>query len=118
MKKISHAETLQEAIRLLKLQQAGQLDQLKEQYYYTYDSFKPTNLIKKAYNTMSSSTELRGNIISNLIGLGTGYITKNILIGSTHSPVKRILGTILQFVVTNVVAKKTEKKIESELDKS
>lgn len=47
MKKPNETATLKEAIALLKLKQAEDLLQLKDQYYYTYESLKPVNLIKK-----------------------------------------------------------------------
>jgi hypothetical protein len=45
----------------------------------------------------------------------TGYITKKVLLGSTHNPIKRILGTVLQFVITNIVTKQSEKVKENDL---
>jgi hypothetical protein len=45
----------------------------------------------------------------------TGYLTKKVLLGGTHNPIKRILGTILQFAITNIVTKQSEKKIDNDL---
>ena len=115
MKKRNETETLKEAILVLKLKQAEYLLQLKDQYYYTYESLKPINIIKKAFGQMATSSEFKGNILSNVIGITTGYLTKKVLLGSTHNPIKRILGTLLQFVITNVVTKHAEKPKENEL---
>ncbi|MBP4142187.1 hypothetical protein J3S90_10275 [Flavobacterium sp. P4023] len=113
--KNNHTTTLKEAIHLLKLKQDQELLELKDQYYYTYESLKPVNIIKKAFGQMTQSSEFRGNVLSNVIGIASGYLTKKVLVGSTHNPVKRILGTLLQFVITNVVTKKTEKTIDNEM---
>ena len=118
MKKSNHTATLKEAIQLLKLKQDQDLLELKDQYFYTYESLKPANIIKRAIGKMSHSSEFKGNILSNVIGLSTGYLTKKVLIGSSHNPVKRILGTLLQFVITTAVSKRTEKTIENELENS
>lgn len=116
MKKSNHTETLKEAIQLLKLKQDQDLLELKDQYFYTYESLKPANLIKTAIGHLAHSSEFKANVLSNVVGLATGYLSKKILIGSTHSPVKRILGTLLQFVITTAVSKQTEKTIETELE--
>ena len=115
MNKINHTETLQEAILLLKLQQSGQLDQLKEQYRYTYESLKPINIIKRTFNQLTSTAEFKGNVVSNLIGIGTGYLTKKVLVGSTNNIFKKVFGTVLQLAITNIVTKKTEKTIDESI---
>ena len=115
MNKINHTETLQEAILLLKLQQSGQLDQLKEQYRYTYESLKPINIIKRTFTQLTSTAEFKGNVVSNLIGIGTGYLTKKVLVGSTNNIFKKVFGTMLQLAITNIVTKKTEKTIDESI---
>ena len=108
MKKINQTEILKETILLMKMKQAEELVQLKDQYHYTIESLKPLNLIKNAFGLMATSPEIKGNILNNIVGMTTGYLTKKVLLGSTHNPIKRILGTMLQFVITNVVTKHSE----------
>ena len=108
MEKINQTEILKETILLMKMKQAEELVQLKDQYHYTIESLKPLNLIKNAFGLMATSPEIKGNILNNIVGMTTGYLTKKVLLGSTHNPIKRILGTMLQFVITNVVTKHSE----------
>jgi hypothetical protein len=108
MKKINQTEILKETILLMKMKQAEELVQLKDQYHYTIESLKPLNLIKNAFGLMATSPEIKGNILNNIVGMTTGYLTKKVLLGSTHNPIKRILGTMLQFVITNLVTKHSE----------
>ena len=108
MKKINQTEILKETILLMKMKQAEELVQLKDQYHYTIESLKPLNLIKNAFGLMATSPEIKGNILNNIVGMTTGYLTKKVLLGSTHNPIKRILGTMLQFVITNVATKHSE----------
>lgn len=105
MKKTNETDTLNETISLLEYRQAYELRILKEQFEVTYDSLKPLNLIKSAFSEMTTSSELKGNLINNVIGISTGYLTKKVLVGSTHNPFKKILGTVLQFAITNLVTK-------------
>ncbi|MFV8355891.1 hypothetical protein ACNQGB_06885 [Flavobacterium sp. XS1P32] len=108
MKKQQETEILKEAIALLKVKQAEDLMQLKDQYYDTYESLKPVNLIKNAFGQLTTTTEFKGNILNSVIGIASGYVTKKVLLGSTHNPIKKVLGTILQFAITNFVSKKAE----------
>ena len=115
MKKINQTEILKETILLMKMKQADELVQLKDQYHYTLESLKPLNLIKKAFGLVATSPEIKGNILSNVIGITTGYLTKKVLLGGTHNPIKRILGTVLQFAITNIVTKQSGKQIDNDL---
>lgn len=108
MKELNETDTLNETIALLEYKQAQELIILKEQFQFTYESLKPINLIKNAFSEMTNSPDIKGNILNNVIGLSTGYLSKRILLGSTHNPIKRILGSVLQFVVANVVTKKSD----------
>lgn len=105
MKTINATNTLQQMIVLLQKKQTLELMQLKDQYHYTYESLRPVNIIKSIFTDMTTSAELRGNLINNIVGISTGYLTKKVMLGATHNPFKRILGTLLQFVITNVVTK-------------
>ncbi|MGO4904020.1 hypothetical protein [Flavobacterium sp. W20_MBD1_R3] len=105
MKQINATDTLQEMIVLLQKKQTVELMQLKDQYHYTYESLRPLNIVKNIFTDMTTSAELRGNLINNIVGISTGYLTKKVMLGATHNPIKRILGTLLQFVITNVVTK-------------
>lgn len=115
MKKQNETEILKEAIALMKLKQAEDLVQLKDQYYYTYESLKPINILKKAFGQLTTTSEFKGNILNNVIGITTGYLTKKVLLGSTHNPLKRILGTVLQFAITNIATKFSEKQKANDL---
>ena len=115
MKKINETQILKETILLMKMKQSEEFLQLKDQYLYAFESLKPLNLIKNAFGQMATSSEFKGNILSNVIGITTGYLTKKVLLGSTHSPIKRILGKVLQFAITNMVTKHSEKSTQENI---
>ena len=108
MKMNNESQVLQQAIQLLKEKQALELAQLTEQYHRTYESLQPVNLIKNVFGQLTNSSEIKGNILNSVIGLVSGYATKKVVLGSTHNPVKKILGAVLQFAITNFVSKKAE----------
>jgi hypothetical protein len=96
---------LDETIEVIKIQQTEQLALLKEQFYNTYESLKPVNLIKDTFNQLITSPELKGNLMNNIIGLATGYVSRKILFRSSAGPVMKVAGKLLQFVVSNFVSK-------------
>ena len=109
MKKKNGTDALNKAISSLQNKQAQELKLLKEQFHLTYESLKPINLIKSTFHEVAISPDIKNNIVNNVIGLTTGYLSKKVLMGTSHNPIKRLLGTLLQFAIANVVSKHSDK---------
>ena len=106
--------TLALAIHELKEKQQTEIKQLKLQFEKTYEGLKPINLIKSTISEAATSPDLRKIILNNAIGLTTRFLSKKFLLGTTHNPFKKILGTILEFGIANFVAKKANNYTNSE----
>jgi hypothetical protein len=107
MKKYNATETLYETIALLEYKKAKELIILKEQFQFTYESLKPINIIKNAFSEITNSSDIKGNLLNNVVRLLTD-ISRKVLLGSSQNLVKRVLGSIFQFVVRNVVTKNSD----------
>ncbi|HOY20211.1 MAG TPA: hypothetical protein PLC89_23060 [Haliscomenobacter sp.] len=81
---------------------------LKEQFHEVYESVKPINLIKSTFKEAAASQDLREDIINLSIGLIAGYVSKKIFQGVSDSPVKKLMGTVLQFGITTLIANNPE----------
>jgi len=105
MENITSTAGLKNAIQLLEVEQAlnGQL--LKEQFYFIYESFKPVNLLKSTLKDITSSPFLIDNILGTAMGLATGSLSKKIFIGASGNMFRKLIGSILQVGITNVVAR-------------
>jgi hypothetical protein len=103
----NETDALDEAILVLQEKRAHELGVLREHFKDTYTSFRPINLIKSTLKEISASPEIKSDMISNAIGIGTGLIAKRLIVGSSHNPVKRLFGTVLHFAIANVIAKHT-----------
>jgi hypothetical protein len=108
MESITSTAELKKAIQLLENEQAVNLQRLKEQFSPIYESFKPVNLFKNTLNDVTSSPYLIENIIGVALGLATGYFTKRIVVGASVNRVRKLMGSVLQFGVTKVVAQHTD----------
>ena len=108
MNKINQTEALNKTIAALQEKKEIEFSLLKEQFQITYESLKPINLIKSTLANVASSPELKNNVLNNVIGLATGYISKKVILGNTRNPIKILLGSLFQFAIANVVSKHTE----------
>lgn len=108
MGKINSLMELNESIRLLELKQAEDANLLREQFMETYENLKPVNLIKNSVKDFVSSPDFKENILKTTLGLAAGYLSKKAIVGSTHNPLKQLLGTFLQMGVANLVSKNSD----------
>ena len=59
-------------------------------------------------NDIAKSPFLVDNMLGTGIGLASGFLTKKIFVGASGSLIRKLLGSILQFGVTNVVAQHSD----------
>ena len=110
MENITSAIELKNAIQRLEVEQNidGQL--LKEQFYLTYESLKPINLLRHTIYEISTSPHLIDSILGTAVGLTSGYLSRKIvMIGASGNLVRKLFGSVLQLGVTNVVSQYPEK---------
>jgi len=105
---IKTTSDLQAAIALLEVDVSVKKRILTDQYHSTSESLKPVNVIKSAFQKMVDSGGLADKIIGTSVGFGAGVLSKNILIGKSTNIFKRLLGTVIELAVTNVVSKNSE----------
>jgi len=108
MKKLTAEMELKEAIQILEAEQTAKGMILKEQLYTTYETLKPINILKKTLQDVSASPYLIDNILGSAVGMTSGFLTKRIFVGTSGSLLRKLLGSILQFGVTNAVAQHTD----------
>jgi len=106
-------DTLNETIALLQVKQREELMVLKQQFYVTYESLKPINLLKKTFNEVALSTDLKKNILNNAVGSTIDFLSNKMLEGSPTNSIKRTLFSLLEVAINNIVAKYSDNIIES-----
>ena len=105
MRNITSVAELENQIQLLEMEQEVKGELLKEQFLYTYDSFRLVNILKNSLRQTVASPNIINDIIGMAIGLGTGYVSKKIFIGTSGNILRKLLGSIIQLGVTSVVSK-------------
>ncbi|MCK9411358.1 MAG: hypothetical protein M0Q53_03590 [Prolixibacteraceae bacterium] len=104
MQNRSSTAVLRDTIQLLETEQKIEGRLLKEQFYLTYESLKPVNLLRGSIRDVASSPYLIDNIIGTAVGLATGYLSRKIVIGTSGNLIRKLFGFLLQLGVTNTVA--------------
>ncbi len=108
MGNITSLAELKAAIMFLEVRQINEGKLLKEQFKITYESLKPVNLLKHTISNLATAPDFKGDLLSAAISLASGYLSKKIVIGSSHNPLKQLLGNLLQMGVTGLVSKNTD----------
>ncbi len=105
MKKMNKTDALNELILLTEQQYYHDLRLLRGQFHVAYESVKPINLIKNLVHEVIATPEIKNDILGNIMGIATGFISKKLMVDKKSSTFKKVFGTILQFGVTNIVSK-------------
>jgi len=103
MQSITSIVELKNAILLLEIEKADKGRILKEQFYLTYESLKPINMIKSTLKELFSGPDLIDNLLGATMGLASGYLSKKIVIGTSHNIFRRLFGSLVDFGITNLV---------------
>lgn len=100
MDQITTSAELKEAIRLLEEKQKMAGEEVREEALLLYESLKPVNLFRSTVREVVTSPNLVDDLISMAIGLGSGYVSKKMISGTSNNNLKKILGTLMQLGVT------------------
>lgn len=105
MEPIKTQHELRAAILRLEYQQSEDGRALKEQFHLAYNSVKPANIILNTLKDLGDSNFVKDGFLNTSVGLGTGYLSKMIFQGIVNSPVKKLLGSVLMYGITNFVSR-------------
>jgi hypothetical protein len=103
MSYINHTLLLKNQIQLLEAEQTIKGQELKEQFYILIESLKPLNILLRTLKNVTSSPNLIDNLLGTAVGLASGYLSKKLFIGTSGNLIRKLIGTALQFGVTDAV---------------
>ena len=107
MKAISNSDELKKAIRLKKIEQSDGGRLLKEQFYLKTETVKPGNILISTLKNVIEKPNLVYFLSSTAIGLATGVLTKKIVINTSATILKKVLGGILILGISALVSKRS-----------
>ncbi len=106
LEKVANTTDLDTAIKRLKRKAELQETDIQDHIHTILVSLKPTNLLKTTIHEVQESTELKHNLFKVALGLGAGYFSRKMVVGKSAGLVKKALGTVLQYGVTQFISKK------------
>lgn len=106
-KKPETAEELSGAIAELESIAAEQKKEVQKTFIIVSENLKPANLVKSGVRSVLSGTH-NDELINILIGLGTGFISRKLILGKPHGFVGKTVGKALQWGMAGLVSKNAE----------
>ena len=107
MKKINNAADLDRAIAELEHKAAFQKKDIQETFATVSENLKPLNLVKSGFRSVIHSGN-KEDIFNVLLGLGSGFLGRKLLLGKTKGVVGKTLGQAVQWGVTGLISKNAE----------
>lgn len=103
---ISASDNLARRIRELEMRQEHQIADLKSDFEELGESLNPKNMIKAAMRTVVSTPGLKATTLDTAISLGAGFLGRKLVVRKSGNFFRKIAGTAVQFVLTNIVRNK------------
>lgn len=106
MKTLHQTKLLDLKITDLTHQNQLELEALKAQLEVIKSNLNPKIIIKDGIREVYSGMTESPNIVSILLSITGGYLTKKLVLGDSTNPIKGWLGNILQFAITRFISNK------------
>ena len=106
---IHDSDSLKEAIAKLKEKERREKQELVSSFHDLRERLKPMNLIKSTFHDVASTPGIGGTLFNTALSLGTGALSKKLLIGSSNTILKKVAGYAVKAGVTGVVANNASK---------
>ncbi|WP_333600764.1 hypothetical protein [Flavobacterium sp.] len=107
MKAIAKKDVLRERIAILESQQTAELMLLKQQFHNTVEQLNPLYFIKNAFKGITTSPEIKSDILHSAVTVTSNFVSKNTLFGAFQKPIKKIIGNILMAVLNKISSEKS-----------
>lgn len=99
---------LAEAIERAELKHKNDGVLLAEEFNQALQSLKPANMLKNIFTEITSSGELKDNLVNTSAGMAAGYAAKMLVAGKSPGFVRKIAGNAVLFGISNVVSRNPE----------
>lgn len=103
MQVIKDNKSLSEAIVFYQNKKKSEEGLLKHHFDFTVESLNPINIIKDKINNTIQTPGIKGKIVSTLFSIGTSIFTKNLILGNSLNPFKRMAVNLIQSQVSKLV---------------
>lgn len=105
MKAAQHFATIADRVQVLQTRSESELEELKNLLHENLGTGNKSAYLGVLSNRSDLLYTLKLYGISTAIGFTAGYVANKIVFGFSPNPVKRVLGGVIQYMLTTVVAR-------------
>jgi hypothetical protein len=106
VRKVSDLKELEQRIDELEKLREVQKEELKADFRGLAHDLSPAVLIRKGVKQIVEQPGLKATAMDTAIGSGLGFLGRKLIIGKSGNFLRKIAGTAVQFVVSNLVRNK------------
>ncbi|HEV3224535.1 MAG TPA: hypothetical protein VGZ90_16765 [Puia sp.] len=107
-KQIKNSDELEKAIAELELKASAQKRDVEETFTVVTENLKPLNIVRNGVRSVFSP-EHREDLVNALIGLGTGFISRKLLLGRAKGILGKTAGKAVEWGIAGLVSNNAEK---------
>jgi hypothetical protein len=107
-KQIKNSDDLEKAIAELELKAADQKREMEETFTVVTENLKPLNIVRNSVRSVFSP-EHREDLVNALIGLGTGIVSRKLLLGRAKGLFSKTAGKAVEWGIAGLVSNNAEK---------
>ncbi len=107
-KQIKNSDELEKAIAELELKAAAQKREIETTFNAVTENLKPLNLVRNGVRSVFSP-EHREDLVNALIGMGTGIVSRKLLLGRARGFFGKTAGKAVEWGIAGLVSNNAEK---------
>jgi hypothetical protein len=107
-RQINNTHDLAQAIAELEHRAAFQKKDIQDTFTAVSENLKPMNIVKSGVRSVFSG-EHKEDLVNALLGLGTGFLSRKLILGRTSGFVGKTVGKAIQWGMAGLVSKNAEK---------
>jgi hypothetical protein len=109
MKTLKQTDILDNKIAALKAKRDNEFSELKAQYFVVQNSITVFNLLEQGISEFYKTATNKNNLFTTITSIVGGYLSNKMVVGDSKNTFKKIIGYGVQFAVTKLLSKITNK---------
>lgn len=118
MKKITTLIELQEAIILQQAEERDCRQELTTEIKKTVENFSPAKFIQDKISNLVNIDSLKSVLVQTGVTIATNYISRRYLSNEKATPVKRVMGVLVQLAAQSLVTRFQKKMHDNQTDQA
>ena len=109
MKTLKQTDILDNKILALKAKHSSEFIELKAQYFVVQNSITVFNMVEQGVSEFYKTATNKNNFFTIITSIAGGYLSNKLVVGESKNTFKKIIGYGVQFAVTKILSKITNK---------